>query len=140
MVGLLDIAPSVASVTVRGKKIPVHGVSIEGIVLLLSRFPQLRQMMGQRGGVDGAALIASGGSLAGAVIAAGIGFPGDEAQEQAATRLPVTEQVDLIEAILKVTLPNGVAPFVARLTALGVLVSGRSATAPATKSRKRSST
>lgn len=140
MVGLLDIAPAVASVTVQGKKFPVHGVSIAGIVSLLTRFPELKQMMSGRGGVDASRLIAAGGSLAGAVIAAGLGYPGIEDQEEAATRLPIGDQVDLLEAIIKVTLPNGVAPFVEKLTALGVLVAGPSATAPATKSRKRSST
>lgn len=137
MVGLLDIAPAVASVTVRGRKVPVHGVSIGGVVQLLTRFPELKQMIGGRGGVDAAKLVASGGALAGAIIAAGIGFPGDHDQEDAAARLPIGDQVDLLEVIIKVTLPNGVAPFVARLTALGVLVAGPSATAPVTKSRKR---
>ncbi|TIN41400.1 MAG: hypothetical protein E5Y10_22935 [Mesorhizobium sp.] len=136
MVGLLDIAPLTERVSVGGAKVEVFGVSAKGIVSLLSRFPEARMLMtGKDVGVD--KLMQMGGDAIAAIIAAGIGFPGDEAQEQAAGRLSVEAQADLLTAILKVTLPNGIGPFVEKLTALGAIVGNVaevSPKAPATKS------
>lgn len=135
MVGLLDIAPLTEKVTVGGAQIEVFGVSAKGIVSLLARFPEARMLMsGKDVGVD--KLMQMGGDAIAAIIAAGIGFPGDEAQEQAAGRLSVEAQADLLTTILKVTLPNGIGPFVEKLTALGAIVGGAaevSPKAPATK-------
>lgn len=117
MVGLLDIAPLTEKVTVSGKQLAVYGVSAAGLVNLISRFPEIRQMMNGRE-VDVASLMNIGGEAIAAVIAAGIGFPGDEKQEAAAGRLPLEAQADILAAIIKVTLPNGVGPFIDKLTAM----------------------
>jgi hypothetical protein len=55
--------------------------------------------------------------------------------------LSLDVQADLLAAILRLTLPKGVGPFVEKLTALGSLLGvddDPSATAPDTKSRKPS--
>lgn len=133
MAGLLDIAPLTESVSVRGAKIEVCGVSAKGIALLLGRFPELRMLMtGKEVGID--RLMEMGGDAVSAIIAAGIGFPGDLDQEQAAGRLGVDAQADLLAAILRLTLPNGIGPFVEKLTTLGaVLGADQSPKARATK-------
>jgi hypothetical protein len=139
MPGLLDIAPAVETVDVRGSKITVYGVSAKGIAHLLARFPELRLMMTGRS-VDVNRLMEIGGDAVAAIIAAGIGFPGDEAQEEAACRLSIDDQADLIAAILKLTLPKGVGPLVEKLTGMGVLLNAEaSSSAAVTKSRKQSS-
>ena len=140
MVGLIDIAPAVERVTVRGEAVEVCGVSAAGVANLLARFPELRRLLSGRD-VDVDQLVAMGGDLVSAIIAAGTGNPGDEATEAAAGRLGIDEQTDLIAAILRVTLPKGVGPFMEKLLALGgsLDVAGQSATAPATTSPKRSS-
>ena len=140
MVGLVDIAPAVERVTVRGQEVEVFGVSAAGIAMLLGRFPDLRRMFAGRDvGMDD--LLAMGGDLVAAIIAAGTGDPGDPVAEEAAGRLGIDEQTDLLAAILRVTLPKGVGPFMEKLLALGgsLDVAGQSATAPATTSPKRSS-
>jgi len=118
MVGLIDLAPSVETVSVRDKAVAVHGVSAKGLAYLLGRFPDLRRLMtGQEVGVD--QLLASGGEAVGAIIAAGCGAPGEESAEAIAGSLSIDVQADLLAAILRLTLPRGIGPFVEKLTALG---------------------
>lgn len=141
MVGLLDIAPAVKSVTVRGNMVPVPGVSAAGIANLLGRFPELRRMFtGNEVKVD--ALQAIGGALVAAIIAAGTGTPGDEKAEAIAASLSVDEQADLLEAILLATMPGGVGPFVQKLERIGGILNRDTVPKPKgqdTKSPKASS-
>lgn len=139
MVGLIDIAPATEAVEVEGSKVEVHGVSASGLAHLLGRFPELRKLMtGME--VDAGQLMAVGGEAVAAIIAAGCGYPGDERAESLAARLSLDTQADLLGAILRLTLPKGLGPFVAKLTALGSIldVDARSNTAQASTSPKPS--
>lgn len=141
MVGLLDIAPLTEKVSVGGKQLAVYGISAKGLVSLIARFPEIRQLMNGRE-VDVGSLMNIGGEAISAIIAAGCGYPGDDKQEEAAGRLPLETQADILAAIIKVTLPNGVGPFIEKLTAmLAVKGDGAGALqkALATKSPKPSS-
>ncbi len=142
MVGLVDIAPIVEKVTVGGAVIDVPGVSAAGIAILLYRFPELRKLL-TGVTVDSDALLKAGPGALAAILAAGTGVPGDEAAEAAAARLPLGDQTDLLTAILRVTLPGGLDPFVEKLTSLGLIIApegaaGGSGKGRASKSRKRS--
>ena len=118
MVGLIDIAPKVETVDVQGTSIAVHGISAKGVAHLLGQFPELRMLMtGQN--VETAQLMAMGGAAVAAIISAGCGYPGDEKAEEVAGRLSIDAQADLLAAILRLTLPVGLGPFVEKLTALG---------------------
>jgi hypothetical protein len=139
MVGLVDIAPAVEKVDCGGARpIECYGVSARGVASLLGRFPELRKMMsgGEVGADD---LMKMAPDAISAIIAAGVGKPGDPETEESADRLPIDTQIDLIAAILRLTMPKGVGPFVEKLaSAMGSLnVDGQSASAPATTSRKR---
>ena len=140
MVGLIDIAPNVETVDMQGTSVTVHGVSAKGLAHLLGRFPELRMLMtGQE--VEAPALMAMGGDAVAAIIAAGCGYPGDEQAETVAGKLSLDAQADLLAAILRLTLPKGIGPFVEKLTALGGNLeadAAPSATAPASKLRKPS--
>jgi hypothetical protein len=75
-----------------------------------------------------------GGDAVAAIIAAGCGYPGDEQAEAVAGKLAIDAQADLIAAIVHLTLPAGLGPFVEKLTALGgILDAVPSATAQASK-------
>lgn len=138
MVGLVDIAPKAETIEVHGAPVAVHGVSAKGLANLLGRFPQLRKLMGGQD-VEVEELMAMGGDAVAAIIAAGCGYPGDEEAEAVAGRLAIDTQADLIAAILRLTLPAGLGPFVEKLTALsGILDAGPSGTAPASRSLKQS--
>ncbi len=144
MAGLVDIAAVTETVAVGGVEVEVTGVSARGVASLLGRFPELRKLMT---GIEVAVedMIAVGPDALAAILAAGTGAPGDKAAEAVAARLPLDAQANLLEAILRITLPGGVGPFVEKLSGLGLLVAGPdkgaavpSAKARAMKSRKRS--
>jgi hypothetical protein len=139
MVGLIDIAPAVETVNIGGKQVSVPGISAKGIAHLLARFPELRKMM-SRVEVSEERLFEIGGDVIGAIIAAGCGYPGDEKAEAMATNLPAQTQADLLAKILKVTMPDGIGPFVEKLMALGMVVGVQeaSSTAPDTTSEQQS--
>jgi hypothetical protein len=138
MVGLIDIAPHIETIEVQGAPVAVHGISAKGLATLLGRFPELRKLMsGQE--VQAEELMTMGGDAIAAIIAAGCGYPGDEKAEAVAGKLAIDTQADLIGAILRLTLPAGLGPFVEKLTALGgILDAAPSATAPALRSPKPS--
>jgi hypothetical protein len=136
MTSLLDIAPSIETVEINGKKVAVDGVSAEGIAILLRRFPELRQLLSGRT-VEAERLMAMGGEAVAAIIAAGTGFPGNEEAERIAGRLPAGPQIELIEAVLRLTMPGGIGPFVAALGRMGALL-GVASPPPAPSSPKPS--
>jgi hypothetical protein len=121
VVGLIDIAPRTETIDVQGTPVPVHGISAKGLAHLLGRFPELRKLMtGQE--VEIEQLMAMGGDAVAAIIAAGCGYPGDQVAEDVAASLTLEAQVDLLSAVLRLTLPGGFGPFVEKLTALGGLI------------------
>lgn len=131
MPNLLDIAPLESSVDVRGKKLPCFGLGAKAIVNLVTRFPVLKEMLFPAGALqlpselsDPLALIHAAPDAIAAILAAGTGYPGDEKHEEAASNLAIEEQVDLLTEILKLTLPNGLVPFMDKLTLLFGGVSG----------------
>lgn len=140
MVGLVDIAPAVETIDCGGASVEVYGVSARGVAHLLGRFPELRKMMS---GVELKAdeLMAIAPDAVAAVIAAGVGKPGDKATEAIADRLPLEVQIDLLAAVLRLTMPKGVGPFVEKIAgAMGSLnvEAGQSAKAQDTTSPKPS--
>lgn len=118
MVGLIDIAPSAETVSIRGQDVDVYGVSAEGVARLFSRFPELRKVFSGRE-VPVEEIIGMGGDIVSAIIAAGTGASGNAEAEEVARKLSIDEQVDLLSAILRVTLPKGVRPFVEKLMGMG---------------------
>ena len=135
MAGLVDIAAVTEKVTVAGTEIDVPGVSAAGVAALLVRFPELRKMMSGVEVTPEDLLKAGPGALA-AILAAGTGAPGDVEAEAAAARLPLGDQTDLLAAILRVTLPGGIDPFVEKLAGLGLLMESKPAAAKAAPSTK----
>ena len=119
MVGLIDIAPLTAEVVIRGSSIAVTGVNAKGVAMLLARFPELRALVTGRE-VALEAILALGGKVVAAIISAGTGTPGDMQAEKAADNLTLEEQADLLAAIFRMTMPNGIGPFVEKLEALGI--------------------
>ena len=123
MVGLLDIAPLTQTVTVRDHPIEVTGVSAKGVAQLLLRFPELRALISGRDvGLD--QLLALGGDIIAAVIAAGCGQAGDAQAEAAAGRLGLDDQAELLAAIMTLTMPQGIGPFVDKLARMGLKPAG----------------
>jgi len=144
MPGLVDIAPLHEVVDIRGTPVTVTGVPADGIARLLMRFPELRKALaGGNLEIDAQQLIDMGGEIVSAVIAAGTEneAPQEEVEEAIRKNTALEEQVKLLAAVIRVTLPNGVGPFVESLEDLSGVVEaaggGASPKAPGTKSRKR---
>lgn len=128
-VGLLDIEPSATEiVSVNGASVSVGGIESKGVLQLLKRFPELALLLlGTAPSLD--RLLDMGGDVTAAIIAAGCGYLGDEKAEAKAASLSLDAQMDLLTAILRLTLPNGVGPFVAKLGALAAVVGTEGAAA-----------
>jgi hypothetical protein len=127
MVGLIDLA--VASEEVSGVK--VFGMTARGVAHVLSKFPELRKVMsGVK--VDPEDLMRSAPDAVSAIIAAGVGRPGDADTENLADNLPFDVQAEFLAAIFRLTMPNGAGPFVEKLKAM---MGGLESPAPLPKAR-----
>lgn len=138
MASLLDIAPLVDHVDVRGTTIEVRGVSARGVAQLLYRFPKIRKMWATSKW-DVATIMEMGDEVVAALIAASLSHPGDPEYEAAAGRLALGEQAEIMAKSLKLTMPNGFSRFSTALTeAMGAVNAGAAPTALKSTSRKRS--
>lgn len=119
MAGLLDIAPATAREVLRinGVRVVVRGLNANAIASIVARFPDLGVLLGG-GGFSGPRLIAQFGRAVAPIIAAGFGHLEDEAYEKHAGELSAEDQLELINAIVRLTFPKGPFSFVEKLTAL----------------------
>lgn len=114
---LADIGPATEDVTIGDKTVAFRGVSTEDILILFSRFPELKTIVGG-GGFKAEDLIKLAPRAVSAVIAAAHNELGDEAAEQSATSYGVETQLDILEAVGRLTFKSGFGPFVNRLIAM----------------------
>lgn len=112
--------------------LPAHGVTLrcrgataEELVGLVERFPALGGRLfpllasqGAPGGVDAPSLVAEAPGAVHALIALGLDHPGDTEYEAQAARLPFGVQVELLLAIIDLTIPGGIVPFVQKITSV----------------------
>ncbi len=116
MSDFLSINPAPETVTINGKKTPVHGISMTGFGSLIPRFPNLVSELNERMKKDGAlnlnAMMEIAGPAIGPIIAAGVGLPGDEQAEEFYAKLSASAQLRLLDKIVEKTMPDGIGPFV----------------------------
>lgn len=123
MTGLMDIVPLTKQVTVGNQQIEVNGISALGLAQLMTDFPELQQMMeGKDIELTPARLIELFPEAVAGILAAGTGKPGDKQVQKHATTLPVGVQLDLLIAILDLSIPGGLGPFVQNLAVLASAV------------------
>lgn len=136
MVALTDIAPSTLTVNVGGGDVSVFGVSAKGIASLLSQFPSLKSIFaGDELKFDFTfeSVLEFGPDVVAAVIAAGCGLPGDPKALEVAASIPVADQARLLQAIFKLTMPDGPGPLLDALNAIVGAPSVVHGKAPASK-------
>lgn len=123
MVGLPDIASLKLKHELRkGVTVEYSGLSGGDIAALMVRFPEVKKIFSQQSLAEltmesFSKLIPKIGV---AVIAAGLGCPGDDKQEKIAANLPLGEQMELASMIWKATIPKGLDSFVEGLEAFGL--------------------
>lgn len=110
MPGLRDIAPLKEHIRIRGDDLDIVGLNLASIAYLWGRFPQIAAIAG-RGELSAVSIINLGADVVAAIIAAGTGAPGDEETELAAKQLTIDEELEIIAAILKVSMGRGGGPF-----------------------------
>ena len=118
MSDFLSINPAPDTVTINGKKIDVHGISMEGFGHLIPRFPNLLGELNERLKTDGRltviAVMQIAGPAMGAILAAGVGHPGNEEAEKDLGKLSMAAQTTLLDKVIERTMPDGLGPFVAQ--------------------------
>lgn len=115
---LADIGPIYEDVPLSDEKsLRVFGVSAKGLFAIFQRFPQVGEWF-KGGKFDPKDLIAQVPDAIAGVIAAGCGFPGDGEMEKRAEMIAVDSQLDIVEAIFRLTFKSGFGPFVTRIVAL----------------------
>lgn len=137
MVDLLDIAPatSVGAVKIGDHDVTVRALNANDIATIVARYPKvLPAMIVAYNNGDGIALFSSAGVAVGAIIAAGCDHLGDETAERFANSFIVEEQVQLFNAIMGLTFPNGLISF---MEAMGGLMTGGKADEPQKSRRVR---
>lgn len=100
-----------------GRKLQVKGISAQGVLLLLMRFPDLQKWLSGKSLALADTFLQAPETMA-AVIAAGTGAPGDTDAEDIAASLPMEVQTDVLEAVYRQTFRNGFGPFVKRVLTL----------------------
>jgi hypothetical protein len=100
-----------------GRKLQVKGISAQGVLLLLMRFPDLQKWLSGQSLALTDTFLQAPETIA-AVIAAGTGAPGDTDAEDIAASLPMEVQTDVLEAVYRQTFRNGFGPFVKRVLTL----------------------
>lgn len=115
---LLDIAPLSETISVGGKQIEVSGISIKNVANLLVRYPKLLDILLQRKTLDAKELVSLVPEATAAVIAIGVGRPSDKKFEAKAETLAIGDQIALVSAIIKFTLPGGFGPLVEQIEGL----------------------
>lgn len=139
MVSILDLVPVPEIVRVRGHDVPVNGLSFEAFAKLIGGFPAVAGFFTD--GANPAAFLAASPDLVAMVICAGIGDDGEK-QRAAIKAYPAGDQIKLLNAVLKGTMPDGPGPFLELLaTVEGFLpaVAEKRTKAPSTSSGKRPS-
>lgn len=131
---LADLAPMSEDVPVGDSYLTVHGVSAKDCLEVFKRFPKILGMVSGDAFNLGAFLTVAPDAVA-AIIAAASGNIGDEKAEEAAGKLGVEIQFDILEAVGRLTFTKGFGPFVERIMALaGAANSALSSKVPAMNS------
>jgi hypothetical protein len=110
MVSLVDIGPSKGTVEVRGHDLDINGLTAEHIVGVLISFPEVRKVLAQRE-VDLGGLIAQFPNAVAMIIASATGHADEAAHIEAASKLTVGEQYDILTKVMELTFPKGLKSF-----------------------------
>lgn len=139
MVSLTDIGTLKRHVDVQGTSVPVVPISARSLVVLLDRFPVLRGILAERKvQITVEDFLRLAPEVVGAIIACGIGKPGDAKEESAAANLGIGDQGDLLIGIFDATFPRGFGPFVEFMERAQAGASVGTGRAPATRSQSPS--
>lgn len=102
--GFLEIAPRRVSVTIGEDAFDLRPLSMADLSAFALRFTPFKKLI-EGGGLKVADLIGCGSELIGAVIAAALDKPGDQAFEEKAASLPLADQFTVIRRVYEISFP-----------------------------------
>lgn len=118
MTSLLDIGDLTEEVEVRGVKIQVQGLSAGHIFQLFSKFPEVRNMIGNKTGSPQEIMLALAPALIAKIIAMATGNPDDKEVEAKAAQLGAGDQLKIIAAVQRISFKDGLGPFIEEVNGL----------------------
>lgn len=114
---LTDLAPMSEDVSIGDQKLTVHGVSAKTGLAIIRRFPKILGMVtGEK--FDLGTFIAIAPDAVAAIIAAASGQSDNGKAEEIAADLGLEYQMDILEAVGRLTFTKGFAPFAQRIMTL----------------------
>jgi hypothetical protein len=112
--GLVDIAIPTEAVNIGPYVLHPRGISIADVFLILQRFPILQEAV-LKGGMDFSDAIVVAPQATGPILAASMGQLGNADAEIKLGDLSMEAQLDMLEAIGRLTFRSGFGPFVKRI-------------------------
>jgi hypothetical protein len=107
MVSLVDLGPAVGSVTLRDKPVELIGITAEHIVGIMISFPEVRKILAEKE-VDLTMLVTQFPLAAAMLMAAGTGHADESKEIEAASKLPIGEQYEILAKLIEISFPKGV--------------------------------
>jgi len=120
MTSLLDIGPLTEEVEIRGTKLTIQGLTAGHLFQLFSEFPDMRKLLDAKSGNPQEVLLSLAPDLIAKIIAMATGSPHDKAAEAKAKTMGASDQLTIISAVQQLSFPEGIGPFVDRVTRLMV--------------------
>jgi len=136
MPGLRDIGPLKVTLTINGKKIDFHGLTVADVFELHERFEGVRVLIEGGGAAlaarlrDTPALIREIPNALYAAVAMSTGDRNDKKAEAIVARLPLSVQVAMVNAVVKSTFHEGIGPFVRAIEGITSVVTASPAPTP----------
>ena len=123
-VKLTDIVAIETPVTIGEHTFQVRGLPATHLAQLLFRFPEFQDLVASDKDITATQILSLATACVGAVLAAAVGMAGEADQEAAAAKLPAGTQLEILEAAIRLSAPNGIGPFVETLISLVSEVGG----------------
>lgn len=123
MAGLADLTVATETVHIQGEDFDVHGLNMGSIGKLLQRFPEFGKLAAN-GKLDPVSLMSLGPEFFCAFLAAGLDRNWTVEVEQVIALLSIDEQMQIFSAVLKLSMPRGIGPFVKTVEAVAVMLMG----------------
>lgn len=118
MTSLLDIGPLTEEVEIRGTKLEVQGLTAGHLFQLFAEFPDMRRLLDAKKGNPQDVMLSLAPDLIAKIIAIATGQPHNKETEAKAKTMGAGDQLSILAAVQRLSFPEGIGPFVDRVTKL----------------------
>jgi hypothetical protein len=118
MATLLDIGPLTEDVEVRGVALTVQGLTAGHIFQLFAEFPEMRKMVENKQGNPQDIMLGLAPELIAKMIAMALGEARNAEVEAKVKTMGAGDQLTILAAVQRLSFPDGIGPFVDRVTAI----------------------